>query len=86
MMWQFGDGWGWWMVMGWVWMIVFWGLIIWAVVAVVGRLGGEQSRPPADSALMLLERRYAAGEIDHDEFEARRAQLLSHPTPPSISR
>ncbi len=38
MTWHMGDGWGWWMVLGWVWMVVFWGLIIWAVYAVVRRL------------------------------------------------
>jgi putative membrane protein len=72
------DGWGWWMVFGWLWMLVFWGLIIWAVYAVVTRLG---ERPGGDAsrieptALDILERRYASGEISADEFEEMRRRL-----------
>lgn len=29
------------MLIGWIWTVVFWGLIIWAVFAIVGRLGWE---------------------------------------------
>lgn len=36
------DSWGWWMLVGWIWMLVFWGLIIWAVYAIVSRIGGER--------------------------------------------
>lgn len=80
-MWHMGDGWGWWMVVGWVWMAVFWGLIIWAVYAVVTRL--EQGRDPSqretpEDALAILERRYARGDISAEEFEQMRRTL----TPP----
>ena len=32
MMWDSGQGMGWWMLMGSVWFVVFWGIVIWAVV------------------------------------------------------
>lgn len=52
------------------------GLIIWAVVTAVRR-PGESGNPnqPADSALEILKRRYARGEIDKEEFEAKKKDL-----------
>jgi putative membrane protein len=78
-MWQMHDGWGWWMVFGWVWMVIFWGLIIWAVFAVVTRLShGPTDRTPHDegTALEILERRYARGELTAEEFEEMRRRLI----------
>jgi putative membrane protein len=78
MMWHMGDGWGWWMVLGWVWMVAFWGLIIWAVYAVVRRLERRPtSQAPRDegTALDILERRYARGDIDAQQFEEIRQRL-----------
>lgn len=73
-MWHWGDGWGWWMVVGWLWMIGFWALIIWAVVT-LSRRGGEPPRPPeptgGPSAIEILRRRYATGELSDEEFERR---------------
>ena len=74
-MWHMADGWGWWMLVGWLWMAVFWGLIIWAVVTVVRRDGSSSGRSASDDPLTILERRYAAGEISHEEFEERRSRL-----------
>ena len=45
-----------------------------------GWAGGPQSRgsdPQDDPALEVLRRRYAAGEINDDEFEQRRAVLAA---------
>ena len=79
-MWQMHDGWGWWMVVGWVWMVVFWGLIIWAVYALINRSPTDDRRERQDepAALEILERRYARGEINAEEFEQMRRTL----TPP----
>jgi putative membrane protein len=80
-MWHMGDGWGWWMVMGWIWIIAFWALIIWAVYTIATRFGGgERAATREPSALEILERRYARGEISHDEFEAMRARLTGQST------
>ena len=77
-MWHMGDGWGWWMLFGWVWMVVFWGLIVWGVYSLLSHLSGTRSAagPGPDSALDVLERRYAAGELEHEEFEERRRRIL----------
>ena len=76
-MWHAGEGWGWWMLFGWAWMIVFWGLIIWGVYTLVSRLSGPrdgagQSR---ETAQEILERRYASGELTHEQFEDMRRRL-----------
>jgi len=76
-MWNMGDGWGWWMLFGWIWMIAFWGLIVWAVVALVSRTSGPRPQSEAKTnPLQILEERYARGDISHEEFEERRRRLL----------
>jgi putative membrane protein len=68
---------GWWMLFGSVWFVILWGLIIWAVVTVVSKLGGRQSSegsredPPVD----IAKRRYARGEITKDQFDQMRRDL-----------
>ena len=85
--WQYG---GWGMMgpgmmggFGWMWLIpVFWivflGLIIWAIVALVRSSsesrGSDSSK--ADSALELLKKRYARGEIDKQEYEEKKKDLV----------
>ncbi len=59
---------------GWIWMtvgLVFWGLIAALVVYALSRFGSGQtpSDPTPDE---ILRRRYARGEIDAAEYEARR--------------
>lgn len=72
-MWHMGDGWGWWMVFGWLWMVAFWGLIIWAVYAITRpREPGTGAGARGATAMEILERRYASGEINDQEFEERR--------------
>jgi putative membrane protein len=63
---------GWWFmsILG----IIFLGLIIWAVVALTKGQSGSQS-PGADSALEMLKRRYARGEIDKEEYEQKKKDL-----------
>lgn len=59
--------WGW----GWLWMILFWAGVIVLIVWAVGRSAGSRD----DRALDILKERFARGEIDRDEFEARRREL-----------
>ena len=60
-------------------MILFWGLIIVAIVLVVrgfgNRSGGDAPRLPEKTALDILRERYARGEIDKAEFEEKRRDL-----------
>ncbi len=71
-----GFGWGWFMP---IFFIIFWGLVIWGIVALVRGLSGSRgsdsgsSRP--DSALEVLKRRYARGEIDKREYEEKKKDL-----------
>lgn len=67
---------------GFMWLMpVFWfvilGLIIWAIVAAVGRSGesGGQGLPKSDSALEILKQRYARGEINKEEYEQKKKDL-----------
>jgi len=68
MMWGFGG-------FGFLWMALFWiGLILVAVWAVRGT--DERRRDPRQ-ALDILEERFARGELETEEFVARRRELAS---------
>jgi len=81
----YGWGWGghhpmWWMWGAWgigmmLFVLLFWGLVIAGVVLGIRWLvrQGRDSRP--DSALDILRQRYARGEIDQEEFEAKKRDL-----------
>jgi putative membrane protein len=71
---------GWWMwsaggVVMMLMMLVLWGLVIAGIVLGIRWLArqGREERP--DRALDLLRERYARGEINKEEFEARRRDL-----------
>ncbi|MFN0090294.1 MAG: SHOCT domain-containing protein [Acidimicrobiales bacterium] len=70
------NGWGWvgWLTMM-IFMVSFWGLIAWAVIAVVRGLSG--TRHQQRSAEDILAERFARGEIDHDEYTQRLDTLRS---------
>lgn len=59
---------------GWTMMILLWGavfaLVIWGLRSSTG-----SSTPSRSDALEVLARRFAAGEIDKDEFEERKRVL-----------
>jgi putative membrane protein len=56
-------------------MILFWALIIVAVVVVIRWLVGQGKELRPDSALEILRQRYARGEINKEEFESRKRDL-----------
>ena len=56
-------------------MILFWALIIVAVVVGIRWLAGQRNESRLDSALEILRQRYARGEINKEEFEARKKDL-----------
>ena len=60
-------------------MLLFWGLIIAAIVLLLrgfsGKSAGSEPRPREKTALDILADRYARGEIDKAEFEQKRNDL-----------
>ena len=69
-----GSGWG---LFGPILMLLFWGLVIWGVVALARGVGGPGPGPtPHDSALELLKRRYARGEVSKEEYEGKKRDLV----------
>jgi putative membrane protein len=77
MSWHGGWGWGGWMAMG-VMMLLFWGLIIAAVIAIVRswRPGTRESLGGNGDALRLLDERLARGDIDEEDYRKRRDLLV----------
>ncbi len=74
---HWGDfGWGWGMGFGWLFMIAFWLLVILGIVYLIklatGSTGKEKKE---DTALDILEKRYAGGEITKEKFEKMRDDL-----------
>lgn len=77
--------WGWEHPMGWIWgawgigmgllMLLFWGAVIVGIVLVIRWLISQGKASQSDSALEILRQRYARGEINKEEFEAKKRDL-----------
>lgn len=73
-----GDFGGWGFGFGWLFMILFGGLVILGIVAIAKWLmggSGSGGTPAQKTPLQILEERYARGEIDRDEFEQKKRDL-----------
>ena len=54
-------------------------LVVWAIMRAGNQSGSRDARAiPRGDALERLERRFAKGEIDDQEYARRRALLLQH--------
>jgi putative membrane protein len=71
-MWGMWGAWGFGMMLM---MLVFWGLIIAGLVLGIRWLVSQGRESRSDTALDILRQRYARGEIDKEEFEARKRDL-----------
>ena len=69
---------------GWIFMFFFWGLIIWAIFALVRGVSGhgcwggyhhDEHGHKGNNALNILKERYAKGEISKEEFEKMKKDL-----------
>ena len=58
-------------------MLIFWGLVITGLVFGIRWLLGQSKPSRTDGALEILRQRYARGEINKEEFEARKGDVLS---------
>lgn len=76
----YGNGWGIgaWVVMGLI-MLLFWGGVVTLVVLLLRKTqstnGTNPLQPPHHDAQRILDERLARGEIDVDEYTARRTAL-----------
>jgi len=75
-MYGYGMGWGW---FGPILMIAFWALVMAGIVFLVKAIIGSRSSTSAkeETAIDILKKRYARGEIDAEEFARRKKDLES---------
>ncbi|MFC2052355.1 SHOCT domain-containing protein [Chloroflexota bacterium] len=74
-MWYMHESMGWWMVFGWVWMLIFWGGLIALIVWGISKLTGHSSSNPQRNSLDIAKERYAKGQISREEFEQLKRDL-----------
>ena len=65
------------MAWGGLWMVLIWAVPIVLSLLLVRRFAGDRPGKSAQSALEILEARYASGAIDREEYRKRRADLES---------
>ncbi len=73
--WGMHSMWGPWGIGMMLMMLVFWGLVIVALVLGIRWLVTQGREPRTDSALDILRQRYARGEINKEEFETKKREL-----------
>ena len=74
---DYGAG---WMVVMMIGMVIFWGVIVLAVVWLI-RGGPDRSAPKQETPLELLDRRFAEGQMSVEEYRERRAELTGTHVP-----
>ena len=71
-----GGGMGFWMVFN----MIFWLLIIIGIIFLifwaVNKFRESEQKPEEESALEILKKRYARGEINKEEFEEKKRNIL----------
>ncbi len=69
------GGFSWWWLP--VFMILFWGLVIWSILALVWGPSGSRSSnsSTADSTLEVLQKRHTRGEINREEYEEKKKDI-----------
>ena len=74
MRWDYGWGWG--MSFGWLFMVVFWVFVVLCIAYFIRMIAGSSKRgEKEESAMDILKKRYARGEISKEEFDRIRDDL-----------
>ncbi|MDP2838322.1 MAG: SHOCT domain-containing protein [Candidatus Moranbacteria bacterium] len=74
----FGGGYGYMGGFGFFFMLLFWGLVIWALITLVKAISEKRQSPSEikeDEAMKVLRERYAKGEITKEQFEQTKKDL-----------
>jgi putative membrane protein len=68
-----GGGYMW---FGWIFWLMLVGVIVWAVITIVNRPQGRaQNTQPGESAIDILKKRFAKGEVTKDQYEEMKNTL-----------
>ena len=70
-----GYGMGFGMGFGVIIMVLFWGAIIWVVISLINA-GTQKSEDTSESALTILKKRYAKGEITKEQYLEMEKELM----------
>ena len=75
----FGGGYGFMGGFGFFFMLLFWGLVIWGIIALIQSASKNNNqccgRSQEDAALKVLRERYAKGEITKEQFDQMKKDL-----------
>jgi len=71
---HWGD-YGWGMGFGWIFMIIFWGLVILGIVYLIQVVSKGTKKEDTETPLDILKKRYAKGEITKEEYQKRKDDL-----------
>ena len=69
-------GWGWGMGFGWLFMVIFWVLVILGIVYIIKMIAGGAKKE--ETALDILKKRYAKGEITKEEYDRMKDEVSKH--------
>ncbi len=72
---MFHDGFMGGMWYGWIFWLVIIAVIIWVIVTEMNKNKRDTQSPQQESALDILKKRYAQGEINKNEFEEKKKDL-----------
>ena len=80
--WNMHGGWGGaWMVPMMLGMLLFWGAIIFGIVWLIRESVGRRQPWPEETALTILDRRFAEGNLSADDYHQRRNVLTGTNVP-----
>ncbi len=60
---------------GFIFMVLFWGLVIWLTVWIITQYLKPNKASKSETALDILKRRYAKGEITKKQYESMKKEL-----------